>query len=168
MLIVSDVTPASPWLEYTPNTCVEEVAAWSRRSIVVSYPTILPSQSKFTKRPTFIPVMINRLNTQVNPVCHLPVLLEVHHILHFSRIGVKQPVLSTQQAHCFFRAIIASFSDSRQIDVTMPRAWQRVSECVICTRLWQVARWEMKGNLSSLNHPERLRGPQSPSHFREE
>jgi hypothetical protein len=29
---------------------------------------------------------INSLNTELNPICHLPALLEAHHILHVSRI----------------------------------------------------------------------------------
>jgi hypothetical protein len=33
---------------------------------------------------------INPLNAELNPICHLLVLLEAHHILHVSGIGVKQ------------------------------------------------------------------------------
>jgi len=33
---------------------------------------------------------INPLNVELNPICHLLVLLGAHHILHFSRIGVKR------------------------------------------------------------------------------
>jgi hypothetical protein len=29
------------------------------------------------------------LNTELNPICHLLALLEAHHILHISRIRVK-------------------------------------------------------------------------------
>jgi len=32
---------------------------------------------------------INRLNTELNPICHLLALLEAHHILHVSRIRVN-------------------------------------------------------------------------------
>jgi len=32
---------------------------------------------------------INPLNTELNPICHLLVLLEAHHILHVSRIRVN-------------------------------------------------------------------------------
>jgi hypothetical protein len=31
----------------------------------------------------------NPLNSELNPICHLPALLGVHHILHVSRIRVK-------------------------------------------------------------------------------
>jgi len=34
--------------------------------------------------------VINPLNTELNPTCHLLVLLRAHHILHVSRIGVKE------------------------------------------------------------------------------
>ena len=39
--------------------------------------------------------IINTLNAELNPICHLLALLEAHHILHVSRIRVKQfsPVL---------------------------------------------------------------------------
>jgi hypothetical protein len=32
---------------------------------------------------------INTLNAELNPICHLLALLGPHHILHVSRIGVK-------------------------------------------------------------------------------
>ena len=34
-------------------------------------------------------VLINPLNAQLNPICHLLALLGAHHILHVSRIRVK-------------------------------------------------------------------------------
>jgi len=34
-------------------------------------------------------VVINPLNTELNPICHLLALLEAHHILHVSRIRVN-------------------------------------------------------------------------------
>jgi hypothetical protein len=37
---------------------------------------------------------INPLNTKLNPICHLLTLLGAHHILHVSRIRVKQDLLS--------------------------------------------------------------------------
>jgi len=33
---------------------------------------------------------INLSNTELNPICHLLVLLGAHHILHVSRIRVKE------------------------------------------------------------------------------
>jgi hypothetical protein len=33
--------------------------------------------------------MINPLNAELNPICHLMALLGAHHILHVSRIRVK-------------------------------------------------------------------------------
>ena len=38
----------------------------------------------FMRRP------INPLNAELNPVCHLLTLTEAHHIIHISRIRVKQ------------------------------------------------------------------------------
>jgi hypothetical protein len=34
--------------------------------------------------------MINPLNAELNPICHLLALLGTHHILHVSRVRVKQ------------------------------------------------------------------------------
>jgi hypothetical protein len=34
--------------------------------------------------------VVNTLNAELNPICHLLALLGVHHFLHFSRIRVKQ------------------------------------------------------------------------------
>ena len=33
---------------------------------------------------------INPLNTELNPICHLLALVEAHHILHVSRVRVKE------------------------------------------------------------------------------
>jgi len=33
--------------------------------------------------------VLNPLNTELNPICHLLALLGAHHILHISRIRVK-------------------------------------------------------------------------------
>jgi hypothetical protein len=33
--------------------------------------------------------VLNPLNAELNPICHLLALLEAHHILHVSRIRVK-------------------------------------------------------------------------------
>jgi hypothetical protein len=34
-------------------------------------------------------ILINPLNAELNPICHLLALLGAHHILHISRIRVK-------------------------------------------------------------------------------
>jgi hypothetical protein len=39
-----------------------------------------------------VAVRFNRLNTELNPVCHLLALLEAHRILHVSRIRVSGQV----------------------------------------------------------------------------
>jgi hypothetical protein len=40
--------------------------------------------------------MLNPLNAELNPICHLLALLGAHHILHVSRIRVKDEVLNLQ------------------------------------------------------------------------
>jgi hypothetical protein len=39
-------------------------------------------------------IEINPLNAELNPICHLLALLGAHHILHVSRIRVKQEVIA--------------------------------------------------------------------------
>ena len=34
-------------------------------------------------------ININPLNAELNPMCHFLALLGAHHILHFSKVGVK-------------------------------------------------------------------------------
>jgi hypothetical protein len=41
---------------------------------------------------------INPLKAQLNPICHLLVLLGAHHILHVSRIRVKKPFQGNTKA----------------------------------------------------------------------
>jgi hypothetical protein len=37
--------------------------------------------------------VINSLNTELNPICHLLALLGAHHILHVSKIRVNIPIV---------------------------------------------------------------------------
>jgi hypothetical protein len=41
--------------------------------------------------------LLNPLNAELNPTCHLLALLEAHHILHVSRIRVKYKLSSNQK-----------------------------------------------------------------------
>jgi len=42
--------------------------------------------------------IVNPLNTELNPICHLLALLEAHHILYVSRIRVKLWTFSADEA----------------------------------------------------------------------
>jgi len=42
-------------------------------------------------------VNIKPFNAKLNPICHLPSLLEARHILHVRRIKVKNPLSSGKQ-----------------------------------------------------------------------
>jgi len=44
-------------------------------------------------------MMFNPLNAELNPICHLLVLLGAHHILHVSRIRVKEIVGISFEIH---------------------------------------------------------------------
>jgi hypothetical protein len=49
-----------------------------------------PKEKFLKKVQSFSDILyINRLNTELNPICHLLALLRAHHILHVSRIRVK-------------------------------------------------------------------------------
>ena len=43
----------------------------------------------------------NPLNAELNPICHLLVLLGVHHFLHVSRIRVKSLTLRLLMSHIY-------------------------------------------------------------------
>jgi len=45
-------------------------------------------------RPIYGSLGVKRLNTELNPICHLLALLGVHHILHVGRIRVKLAISS--------------------------------------------------------------------------
>jgi len=44
----------------------------------------------YTYKDWYVHEQINPLNAELNPVCHLLALLGAHHILHVSRIRVKE------------------------------------------------------------------------------
>jgi len=51
--------------------------------------------------------IINPLNTELNPICPLLALLGAHHILHVSRIKVKEmPGSVASGTHCMYIYII--------------------------------------------------------------
>jgi hypothetical protein len=50
----------------------------------------------------YFPKSINTLNAELNPICHLLVLLGAHSILHVSRIRVKALALIKQTLIFFF------------------------------------------------------------------
>jgi len=54
---------------------------------------------------------INPLNAGLNPICHLLALLGAHHILHVSRIRVKEIVWSVVSAvfRQSLRAVLGTF-----------------------------------------------------------
>jgi len=63
-----------------PNMQQQEKSVWKRRtSLLVMY----------QRRTLHREIVINPLNAELNPICHLLALLGVHHFLHVSRIKVK-------------------------------------------------------------------------------
>jgi len=49
----------------------------------------LDTQQRQGLEPTLSKCRLNPLNTELNPICHLLTLLGAHHILHVSRVRVK-------------------------------------------------------------------------------
>jgi len=46
-------------------------------------------------------IIINPLNVELNPICHLLALLGAHHILHVSRIRVKRYIYIITPSYMF-------------------------------------------------------------------
>jgi len=69
------------------NNNQEHIAAEDEDIQPIEGPTV-----EDTDPPTFeeLEEAINPLNAELNPICHLLVLLGAHHILHISRIRVKK------------------------------------------------------------------------------
>ena len=42
--------------------------------------------------------LLNLLNAELNPICHMLALLRAHHILHISRIRVNYPLRITSMS----------------------------------------------------------------------
>jgi hypothetical protein len=61
---------------------------------------------------------INTLNAKLNPICHLLALLGAHHILHVSRIRVKEKSSSNrsiEKNETHFRPRVSSgFGDRKE------------------------------------------------------
>jgi len=58
----------------------------------------LPLQQFYAKAPhyyvhTYIACLLDPLNAELNPICHLLAILGAHHILNISRIRVKLKVI---------------------------------------------------------------------------
>jgi len=53
--------------------------------------TALQTTVFLTSIPRLLSSMLKSLNTELNPICHLPALLGARHILHVSRVRVNGP-----------------------------------------------------------------------------
>jgi len=62
-----------------------------RHNLEISYKIYSPY---FTESKSTLYSIINPLNAELNPICHLLALLGAHHILHVSRTRVKARLLS--------------------------------------------------------------------------
>jgi len=56
---------------------------------------------------------INPLNAELNPICHMLALLGAHHILHVSRIRVKQHNLRRQTPNLQRKKVSTNFTKTR-------------------------------------------------------
>jgi len=55
--------------------------------------------------------LINPLNAELNPICHLLALLGVHHFLHVSTIRVKQHAVAPEGVKVRIHAFLTSTLD---------------------------------------------------------
>jgi len=56
-------------------------------------------EQRVTWHVTYSTLLFNRLNAELNPICHLLALLGAHHILHVSKIRVN---LLFTSGHAFY------------------------------------------------------------------
>ena len=67
-------------------------ALYTRRSLLSTRDTVSQYVRILTPKDEAQTALFIPLNKELNPICHLLALLEAHHILHVSRIRVKDPV----------------------------------------------------------------------------
>ena len=92
----------------------------------------------------------NPLNTELNPICHLLALLGAHHILHVSRIGVKQ--LSYFQL--VFRRIYGPKYENKEWKSGTNREEMRKGENIV--------KWMKGQRISWIGHLERTEEDRMP------
>ena len=66
-------------------------------------------------------VIINPLNAELNPICHLLALLGVHHFLHVSRIRVKSLTLRLLMSYTYMENLFLMFLDHTKQRTTAGR-----------------------------------------------
>jgi hypothetical protein len=73
--------------------------------------------------PLFIISIINPLNAELNPTCHLLALLGVHHFLHISRIKVKSLTLRLLKSYIYIymECLFLMFPDHTRRRTTVGR-----------------------------------------------
>jgi hypothetical protein len=73
-------------------------------------------------QPEFIiPMFLNSLNAELNPICYLLALLGAHHFLHVSRIRVKSLSLRLLMSYIYMECIFLMFLDHTQRRSTVGR-----------------------------------------------
>ena len=65
--------------------------------------------------------VLNPLNPELNPICHLLALLGVHHFLHLSRIKVKSLTLRLLMSIIYMEHLFLMFLDHTQRRSTVGR-----------------------------------------------
>jgi len=81
--VVGEVLCVEKW-----NIIFEEGSCKGKTSRILSHVGVRTFAFRFS-------LIFNPLNAELNPICHLLAILGAHHILHISRIGVKNFLLST-------------------------------------------------------------------------
>jgi len=65
--------------------------------------------------------LVNSLNAELNPICHLLALLGVHHFLHVSRIRVKSLTPRLLMSYIYMEHLFLMFLDHTQRRSTVGR-----------------------------------------------
>ena len=69
----------------------------------------------------FVTKSLNPLNTELNPICYLLVLLGAHHFFHVSRIRVKSLTLRRLMSYIYMKHPFLMFLDHTQRRSTVGR-----------------------------------------------
>ena len=96
--------------------------------------------------------MINPLNAELNPICHLLALLESHHILHVSRVRVKycgvsfssHPVDGSANCYLLPNSVVVLRAYVQCVVVrSVQTQWHMLEVCVysfILGSLWEICK----------------------------
>jgi len=95
---------------FRPQKTLNKTRIKLYRVSIKSYPDYKHLLQKKTWKKIFFLPLLNPVNAELNPFCHLLVLLEAHHIFHVSGIRVKLVSKKTSSVELHFEKKIYLYS----------------------------------------------------------